>query len=516
MLLGPMAGQAAAAGVFNRRLGTVLDGESGVLSAARRFALVGLQWSSPMAPQIELRTRRHDGPWSPWMNAAVTGHDADLPSVGAARYGEPVWVGAADLMELRTSGPVHGVRIHFVAAAPTAATAARLPLAGPGLDAGPGQPPIIARSAWAGDHAPPRVAPGYGSVKLAFIHHTVSSDSYSAGAVPAMLLAIYQYHVYVRGFHDIAYNFIVDLFGRIWEARAGGVTEPVVGAHAGGYNLESTGVAMLGTFSSVVPSSAALHALERLLAWKCSLHGIPVLGKVRVEVDPAGAVYTPFRPGQRVRLPRVSGHRDGDQTDCPGSALYYRLPSIRPRIAALAGTPAEVTLEAPSEVVFGATATLRGRLGMRGGGPLGGAPIEIQTVSSSPTQLAVTTTGADGTWSVPLAPTRGRLVRAVHPVQPAAVSAVVRIGLKPVIELSYLAPVLRGTVRPARRSVLVDVYELTGAHRRRVSRRRVAVHGGGFTTQPNFRGRHGQFEIVVRVSASDGTLAGASSVAVSR
>ena len=30
-----------------------------------------------------------------------------------------------------------------------------------------------------------------------------------------MLLAIFDYHRYVRGFNDIAYNFIIDAFGRI-------------------------------------------------------------------------------------------------------------------------------------------------------------------------------------------------------------------------------------------------------------------------------------------------------------
>ena len=57
-------------------------------------------------------------------------------------------------------------------------------------------------------------------------------------------------------------------------------------------------------------------------------------------VDPASAYYTPFPPGAHVSLPRIAGHRDGDSTDCPGNAFYGRLPSIRPRVGSLAGTPA--------------------------------------------------------------------------------------------------------------------------------------------------------------------------------
>ena len=74
---------------------------------------------------------------------------------------------------------------------------------------------------------------------------------------------------------------------------------------------------------------------------------MPTHGHVTVVVDPADYFYTPFRPGQHVSLPRVAGHRDGCTTDCPGNALYGRLPALRPRINALAGAPARITLSVP-------------------------------------------------------------------------------------------------------------------------------------------------------------------------
>ena len=95
------------------------------------------------------------------------------------------------------------------------------------------------------------MAPEYGAVRMAFVHHTENPNGYAAGEVPAMLRAIYAFHRYVHGWNDIGYNFAIDLYGRIFEARAGGIDEPVVGAQAGGYNLASTGVAVLGTFSGV-------------------------------------------------------------------------------------------------------------------------------------------------------------------------------------------------------------------------------------------------------------------------
>ena len=255
-----------------------------------------------------------------------------------------------------------------------------MPLAQPVLDAGPGQPPIIARAAWAQGHAPPRHVPEYGTVKLAFVHHSETPNGYGAGQVPSILFSIFVYHRYVRDYFDIGYNFAVDAYGRIWEARAGGIDQAVIGAHAGGYNTESTGVVVLGSFAGVAPPPAALSALERLLAWKLALHGVPALGRVSVEVSPDGAVYTAFAPGSHVSLPRIAGHRDGDQTSCPGEALYARLPSIRPRVAGLVGRALRLSIAAPvAPVSLGTSVTVAGRLAeLAGGAPVAGAPIELQ------------------------------------------------------------------------------------------------------------------------------------------
>jgi hypothetical protein len=117
----------------------------------------------------------------------------------------------------------------------------------------------------------------------------------------------------------------------------------VIGAQAGSYNAVSTGVAMLGTFMSAMPTTATMSALRRLLAWKLPLHGVPTLGKATVEVDPAAAFYTPFAPGQLVEVPRIAGHRDGDLTDCPGDDLYARLPALRIQVADATSTTLQLT-----------------------------------------------------------------------------------------------------------------------------------------------------------------------------
>jgi len=530
--LGPALGAAAALDtpdpgarrVFARRVGT-LRGES-VLRAPRRFALAGVSWSAgagTRSARIELRTRRHNGPWSPWALASVQGHEPDRRAASRTRFGEPVWTGAADLIQLRSLTPVDGVALHFVASERGArlASAASLTLAAPTLDAGPGQPQIIARSAWAGRHAPPAGPASYGAIDLAFVHHTENPNGYGPGDVPAMLLAIFDYHRYVRGYFDIAYNFIIDAFGRIWEARAGGIDEPVIGAHAGGFNAVSTGVAVLGTFISSAPSARAISALERLLAWKLSLHGVPALGRVGVRVDPAAASYTRFAPDQLVQLPRVSGHRDGDQTDCPGGAFYGRLPSLRPRIAKLAGAAAWLTLEPADAAVTPATRlALHGRLARLSGAPIAGAAVQLQRLAEDrASTIAAVTTAADGSWTYTLPVTRATTLRALHRGVPAAASNVAAIAIKPVLTLALQsASPLRvsGSITPGKPRVTIDTYRLLGAHRQLLERQSVRVRDGRFSARltlpkltPPTR-RRGQLVVVAATGAGGGTVAGQS------
>jgi hypothetical protein len=320
----------------------------------------------------------------------------------------------------------------------------------------------------------------------------------------------------VRGFWDIAYNFAIDAFGRIWEGRAGGIDEPVIGAHAGGYNQESTGVVVLGSFSSVSPSSSAVGALERLLAWKLSLHGVPAHGRATVVVSPSAASFTPFAPGAHVSLPRVAGHRDGDSTDCPGNAFYARLPSIRPRISALAGTPARVALSAPGRAATaGVALVVSGHLGRLGGPPMGGAPVEVQRVGPARAlTIASTTTAADGSWSVATALSANATLRALHRPKPATVSELVQIEVAPALTLAVdsVSPLtVSGTVLPSKPKVTIDVHVLANGRERLVKRKRVAVMGGRYATGVQLPGP-GRYALRARTDADAGNAAGSSAV----
>ncbi|MET9778735.1 peptidoglycan recognition protein [Streptomyces sp. NPDC006367] len=170
-------------------------------------------------------------------------------------------------------------------------------------------------------------------VKVAFVHHTATGNNYTCKQAPSVIRSIYRYHVNSMGWRDIGYNFLVDKCGKIYEGRAGGVSKPVLGAHTMGFNSDSTGIAVLGTYSSKKPSSAAVKAVAKLTAWKLGLHGMNPRGKTYLKSG-GGNLY---RKGKNVRLNVISGHRDGFLTSCPGKQLYGKLGTARSSAAKYQG-----------------------------------------------------------------------------------------------------------------------------------------------------------------------------------
>ncbi|MFE4848103.1 peptidoglycan recognition protein, partial [Streptomyces sp. NPDC056689] len=196
------------------------------------------------------------------------------------------------------------------------------------------RPRIVTRKGWGADETLREADFGYTSkVKAVFVHHSVTGNNYSCSQAPSVIRGIYRYHVKSMGWRDIGYNFLVDKCGNIYEGRAGGVEKPVKGAHTLGFNTNSMGVAVLGTFSSSKPPAAAVTGLARLAAWKLGLYGGNPSGKTYL-TSAGGNLY---RKGESVRLNVISGHRDGFATECPGRLLYDKLGTARSTSASLQG-----------------------------------------------------------------------------------------------------------------------------------------------------------------------------------
>jgi hypothetical protein len=303
---------------------TVFHGRIGVSrsTAVPSFRMVGVSWPAGTS-DASARVRVHDdNRWGPWQ--ALDAESEDGPDRGSPEYGRrvattPLWVGSADGYQV-DARPAATARVELVReGARLVARASR----GASAAANVAMPSMQMRDSWQARE--PSVEPSYGEVSMAFVHHTVSSNDYAAADVPAMLRAIQSFHMDANGWNDMGYNFLVDRFGTIWEGRAGGVEAAVSAAQTEGFNSVSTGVAVIGTFSNAPPSQASLDAVVRLLAWKLPHHGVDPAGTATV-ISKGNARYP---EGSSATFANVSGHRDGKSTDCPGQALYDRLPWIR-------------------------------------------------------------------------------------------------------------------------------------------------------------------------------------------
>ncbi len=165
------------------------------------------------------------------------------------------------------------------------------------------------------------------------MHHSATGNNYTCKQAPSVLRSIYRYHVKSSGWRDFGYNFAVDKCGNIYEGRAGGVSRAVLGAHTLGFNTNTMGIAVLGSYSSTNPPAAAVTAVAKLTAWKLGLFGRNPKGKVTL----VSGGSNKYAKGKKVKMNVISGHRDGFATECPGARLYKKLGTARTSSAHLQG-----------------------------------------------------------------------------------------------------------------------------------------------------------------------------------
>jgi hypothetical protein len=191
-----------------------------------------------------------------------------------------------------------------------------------------GPPGMVSRSGWQADESLRRSAPTYTkSVKVVFVHHTDTTNDYACSESAAIIRSMYGYHVLSLGWNDIGYNFLVDRCGTLFEGRYGGADRAVLGAHTYGFNTDSTGIAVIGTYTVTPAPTAVLDTLARLAAWKLALSA--VVPSATSSLTEAASDSHGFTLGATYTFAGVSGHRDGYATECPGDGLYAELAAVR-------------------------------------------------------------------------------------------------------------------------------------------------------------------------------------------
>ncbi|MGV1004524.1 MAG: N-acetylmuramoyl-L-alanine amidase [Candidatus Nanopelagicales bacterium] len=326
---------------------------------AKPAELVSVTADAAFAYGSQVRVRvLESGKWSKWTELGVAeGHGPDRDSVEAAgaRFGsDPLMTHNATAAQVKVATPSGkapaGLNVTTVDAPQSAADAkvAQGQVRGASKAS---MPTILSRADWGANEAWRSRAPIYtGAIKVGFVHHTASTSNYTAAQTAAQIRAIYSYHTQSLKHSDIDYNYVVDKFGRIWEGRAGGIDETVLGGHTAGFNDNSFAAVALGNFmnSAGAPEdfAAMTDSMARLFAWKLGRYGVNPASTASV-VSAGYSKPTRYAKGVTAQIPAMSSHQTVNYTDCPGDALQAVMPQMR----ALAASYSNVALSAPSPEV---------------------------------------------------------------------------------------------------------------------------------------------------------------------
>ncbi|MBI2954706.1 MAG: N-acetylmuramoyl-L-alanine amidase [Chloroflexi bacterium] len=339
-------------------------------------------WTLSRAPETDvafaLRTSPEGVVWSPWYEIEGEGGSAlgdrekvfsTLAFVDGAHYAQYRITLSAAGPGLPSVSAVSLFAIDSTSSTPTAEV--RLQLVPKGAALAAIKPVgIVSRKQWGADESL-RFAAAAGpdrediwpeevqDVEKIVIHHTAgpnvcsSIEEYCQRQSVAAINDIYYYHSVVNGWGDIGYNSLIGYDGRIYEGRHGPgpvdgepLEQPVVAGHALGYNQRTHGVALMGNYENEPVPDLEYDALEKLVSWL-------VKSKLAAggEIDPlAFSGYRLTDGSSRPALPNIIGHRDVNDTECPGEFLYQRISHLRERIQRLIEwPPVNVELRAQPE-----------------------------------------------------------------------------------------------------------------------------------------------------------------------
>ena len=157
---------------------------------------------------------------------------------------------------------------------------------------------FVTRAQW-GAAAPRRSAPVPIGNRTEYVVHYSTGQELGRQDTPDWVLNIQNYHMNLRSrrnqqnFDDIGYNFLVDIYGNVFEGRG----RDVAGAHCPGHNTSGIGVCFLGNDDPGVEDVTPQAKWSIRQLW------------VRFSDD----------AGRRLA---VHGHRDFRATGCPGDELH--------------------------------------------------------------------------------------------------------------------------------------------------------------------------------------------------
>ena len=134
-------------------------------------------------------------------------------------------------------------------------------------------PAIVPRSEWGPELAPVGPIPDEPDVRFLLVHHTVNGNDYAPEEVTGLLAGIYGFHTSPeKGWPDIAYNFLIDRFGTIYEGRTGSLTGAKAADATGGSQGFAQLCCFIGDHSIEAPSDAAMASMVSMLAFLGDRH----------------------------------------------------------------------------------------------------------------------------------------------------------------------------------------------------------------------------------------------------
>jgi hypothetical protein len=286
--------------------------------------------STPPPPPSTDQPAADDGGWGPWQ-ALIAGDARSQADDGAfaapdvlafppeTRY---LQLRANLSSEVAQASPVlNGITIAYLNTMPGPPTSPGLPRSPIifGRDTLTRRPDVVEYGTWSGSKrgsAPNRAIP------RGIIIHQV--DPYSIpGDVRALedtlpfLRALGTYQSDVLGWDGMAYHYLIDAAGTLYEGRVGGPTSAVGRLSAGD---EAVHIALIGDWDAA-PSPAAQETLVNLLAWLGQAYSIPPQQQHRVLVGE-----------ELFERPNIVGHNQvAPQAPDPGEPLLALMEEVRNR-----------------------------------------------------------------------------------------------------------------------------------------------------------------------------------------